>query len=85
MQVLSRNFLTIGQLIKGRELVCIVPKLMSMIPFIAEGLTRSQPPIPVNDFTISMLWRSNPSNKDKQHWLQGCVASVINPDFSTKD
>ncbi|GAM57580.1 lysR-like transcriptional regulator [Vibrio ishigakensis] len=85
VQVLSRNFLTIGQLIKGRDLVCIVPKLMSMIPFIAEGLTRSQPPIPVSDFTISMLWRSNPSNKDKQHWLQGCVASVINPDFSTKD
>ncbi|GAM75820.1 lysR-like transcriptional regulator [Vibrio ishigakensis] len=85
VQVLSRNFLTIGQLIKGRDLVCIVPKLMSMIPFIAEGLTRSQPPIPVSDFTISMLWRSNPSNKDKQHWLQGCAASVINPDFSTKD
>ncbi|GAM61090.1 hypothetical protein JCM19232_4032 [Vibrio ishigakensis] len=31
VQVLSRNFLTIGQLIKGRDLVCIVPKLMSMI------------------------------------------------------
>ncbi|WP_261817888.1 LysR family transcriptional regulator [Vibrio gallicus] len=85
VQVLSQNFLTIGQLIKGRNLTCIVPKLMSMIPFIAEGLTRCQPPIEVNDFTISMLWRSNASNADKQQWLQHCVASVINPDFSIKE
>ncbi|GAD80104.1 LysR family transcriptional regulator [Vibrio ezurae] len=77
VQVISRNFLTIGQLIKGRNLICIVPKLMSLIPFIAQGLTRTEPAIKVNDFTISMVWKDNPLNDDKLRWLQSLVTDAV--------
>ncbi|MEZ8966331.1 LysR family transcriptional regulator [Vibrio breoganii] len=77
VQVISRNFLTIGQLIKGRNLICIVPKLMSMIPYISDGLTRAKPAIEVSDFTISMVWKSGLASNDKQQWLQSRVATAV--------
>ncbi|OBT16987.1 LysR family transcriptional regulator [Vibrio sp. UCD-FRSSP16_10] len=77
VQVLSQNFLTIGQLMQGRKLVCIVPRLMSMIPFIANGLTRAEPAIKVNDFTISMVWKDNQPNNDKLTWLLSLVVDTV--------
>ncbi|CAM3093339.1 LysR family transcriptional regulator [Vibrio rarus] len=77
VQVISRNFLTIGQLLKGRNLICIVPERMSLIPFISQGLTSTKPAINVSDFTISMVWKKNSSNNDKLLWLLSLVTTAV--------
>ncbi len=75
--VASRNFLTIRNLLKQRELVAIVPEKMAQAEGFSDDLVSVQPPITVADFDIAMLWHTSRNNEDKGIWLRLLVAELI--------
>jgi DNA-binding transcriptional LysR family regulator len=75
--VASRNFLTIRNLIKQRELVAIVPEKMASAEGFSDDLVTVQPPIAVADFDIAMLWHTSRNNEDKGIWLRQLVENVV--------
>ncbi|MCF2856682.1 LysR family transcriptional regulator [Pseudoalteromonas sp. SMS1] len=75
--VATRNFLTVQSLLKQRRLVAIVPQKMADIASQSNGLGCFQPPIPVADFDISMLWFSRKQRDDKNRWLRQLLKTVI--------
>ncbi|WP_117235267.1 LysR family transcriptional regulator [Vibrio maerlii] len=81
----SSNFLTIRKLVRGRRLMCIVPRLVAIT---AEGedkdLVACEPPIDVPDFNIHLVYRANKEKDEKNSFLRGniqeAVLSVIGSD-----
>ncbi|MCY9851640.1 MULTISPECIES: LysR family transcriptional regulator [Vibrio] len=73
----SRNFLTIGRLVTGREMFAIVPEKMAKINLIQTNLTSAPPPVPVADFDISMIWKKQSHMSDKIHWLKDTIYEAI--------
>ena len=75
--VASRNFLTIRNLLKQRELVAIVPEKMAQAEGFSDDLVSVQPPIAVADFDIAMLWHTSRNNEDKGIWLRQLVYLLL--------
>ncbi len=75
--VASRNFLTIRNLLKQRNLIAIVPEKMASAEGFSDGLVSVQPPIAVADFDIAMLWHTSRNNEDKGTWLRQLVADIV--------
>ncbi len=77
MTVASRNFLTIRNLLKQRELIAIVPEKMALAEGFSDDLVTVKPPIAVADFEIAMVWHTSRNNDDKGIWLRQLVAGLI--------
>lgn len=75
--VASRNFLTIRNLLKQRELIAIVPEKMALAEGFSDDLVTVKPPIAVADFDIAMVWHTSRNNDDKGIWLRQLVAGLI--------
>ncbi|BCN24931.1 LysR family transcriptional regulator [Vibrio alfacsensis] len=75
--VASRNFLTIRNLLKQRELIAIVPEKMALSDGFSDDLVTVKPPIAVADFDIAMLWHTSRNNEDKGLWLRELVAEIV--------
>lgn len=74
----SSNFLTVGQLVKGRKMVCIVPKLVaSRVTAVEESLVAVPPPINVPDFDIQLIYRTNKHQNEKNGFLRGKVQEAV--------
>ncbi|MDR9827436.1 LysR family transcriptional regulator [Vibrio sp. FNV 38] len=77
VSVTAGHFLTIGRLLKNRKMVAIVPRLMAKEVVIDEHLTHIQPPIPVGDFDINLVWPTTKTSDTKNQWLRRCVMDAI--------
>ncbi|MCA0934752.1 LysR family transcriptional regulator [Vibrio alginolyticus] len=75
--VASRNFLTIRNLLKQRELIAIVPEKMALAEGFSDDLVTVKPPIAVADFDIAMVWHTSRNDDDKGIWLRQLVAGLI--------
>jgi len=75
--VASRNFLTIRHLIAGRALLCIVPELMAKIDLGETHLSSVEPPLPIADFDISLIYRKGVAHTEKNQWLRELVHDSI--------
>ncbi|SIO03481.1 LysR family transcriptional regulator [Salinivibrio sp. ES.052] len=75
----SQRFLTVRQLLKGRQLLCTVPELMARLDTFndAHDLTFSQPPIDVPGFDIGLAWRRQASGDPKIKWLTTQITAII--------
>ncbi len=75
----SSNFLTIKRLIRGRNILCIVPKLVarSEPEVVDDSLIAIKPPIDVPDFDIQLIYRKGKQCDDKNKHLRKLVTSAI--------
>lgn len=71
--VSSRNFLTVQQLILGRELICIVPKRSVY----SQQLCAVKPPVDVANFDIDLIYAKSQKYAAKNRWLREQVIDVI--------
>ncbi|MGV2837854.1 LysR family transcriptional regulator [Vibrio cyclitrophicus] len=72
--IASSNFLTVKRLIRGRELLCIVPKLVARSE---ETLLAVKPPIDVPDFDIQLVYRKAKHLDDKNKRLRKLIVNAI--------
>ena len=77
VNAVSRNFLTIGRLVHGREMFAIVPKKMAEISLMQSALTAVAPPVPVADFDISLIWKTHSHMNHKVSWLKDSLYDAI--------
>jgi DNA-binding transcriptional LysR family regulator len=76
--VASSNFLTVKRLIHGRELLCIVPKLVARKDLNNEkNLLALKPPIDVPDFDIQLVYRKAKHLDDKNKLLRKLITNAI--------
>ncbi|WP_059020069.1 LysR family transcriptional regulator [Vibrio coralliirubri] len=74
----SSNFLTVKRLIRGRELLCIVPKLVARKDMDSEEtLLAVKPPIDVPDFDIQLVYRKAKHLDDKNKRLRKLITNAI--------
>lgn len=75
----SSNFLTVKRLIRGRKLLCIVPKLVARSePEVSkDSLVAVNPPIDVPDFDIQLLYRRGKLDEDKNKHLRSLVSRAV--------
>ena len=74
----SSNFLTVKRLIRGRELLCIVPRLVARNDIDTEDtLLAVKPPIDVPDFDIQLVYRKAKHLDDKNKLLRKLIAKAI--------
>ncbi|MFA0440449.1 LysR family transcriptional regulator [Vibrio sp. 10N.286.49.C2] len=77
VKAISRNFLTIGRLVHGREMFAIVPKKMAEISLMQAALTAVPPPVPVADFDITLIWKAHLHMNHKVSWLRDALYESI--------
>lgn len=75
--VASRHFLTVRRLLKGRELVCIVPKRFAQSEGYDDQLCALPAPIEVADFDIQLLYLKAHKHEEKNRWLRKVVAEAV--------
>lgn len=75
--VTAGHFLTIGRLLKGREMVAVVPKLMAQEVVFSDGLSSIAPPIPVGDFDINLVWPTIKNGDAKNQWLRRSIIEAV--------
>lgn len=75
----SQRFLTVRQLLKGRQLLCTVPELMARLDTFndANHLAFSPPPIDVPGFDIGLAWRHQASGHPKMQWLIDQITTIV--------
>lgn len=75
----SSNFLTVKRLIRGRKLLCIVPKLVARSePEVSkDSLVAVNPPIDVPDFDIQLLYRRGKLDEDKNKHLRSLISRAV--------
>ncbi|WP_186171205.1 LysR family transcriptional regulator [Vibrio chagasii] len=75
--IASSNFLTVKRLIRGRELLCIVPKLVARNDIEGEeALLAVKPPIDVPDFDIQLVYRKAKHLDDKNKLLRRLITEA---------
>ncbi|PQJ57143.1 LysR family transcriptional regulator [Vibrio splendidus] len=76
--IASSNFLTVKRLIRGRELLCIVPKLVARNDIEGEeALLAVKPPIDVPDFDIQLVYRKAKHLDDKNKLLRRLITEAV--------
>jgi DNA-binding transcriptional LysR family regulator len=73
----SSNFLTIRHLLKDRNLLCVVSRLMAKIDIFNDNLTQCKPPVDIPDFHINMLWLRRNSTHQRMEWLRQIVSETV--------
>jgi len=82
IKVTSRNFLTLRHLLKGRNLLCVVPELMAKMDLFSNELSYDKTPIMVPDFKIEILWEARNDQHQKNIWLRKQVKTAITEQVS---
>ena len=75
--IASSNFLTIKSLIHGRQLLCIVPKLVARQEGSCSNLKAVTPPIEVPDFDIQLVYRKGKQRDDKNIFIRRLISQVV--------
>ena len=75
--IASSNFLTIKSLIHGRQLLCIVPKLVARQEGSRSSLKAVTPPIEVPDFDIQLVYRKGKQRDDKNIFIRRLISQVV--------
>ncbi|ARP37465.1 LysR family transcriptional regulator [Vibrio syngnathi] len=74
----SSNFLTVKRLIRGRELLCIVPKLVARNDIQDQDtVVAVEPPIDVPDFDIQLIYRKTKHLDDKNKLLRKLFTQAV--------
>ncbi|EAR54753.1 hypothetical LysR-like regular protein [Photobacterium sp. SKA34] len=73
----SRNFLTIRHLLKGRDLLCVVSRLMAQLDLFHDDLTQCLIPVDIADFDIRLLWLHRNGTHPRNEWLRQRVATTV--------
>ncbi len=73
----SRHFLTIRRLLKGRELICIVPKRFAEMDVDSHELAAVAPPVEVPDFDTRLLFLKANQYEEKSLWIRKLVVTVV--------
>ncbi len=73
----SRNFLTIRHLLTGRNLICVVSRLMAQLDIFNDDLTQCPPPVDIADFDINLLWQRRNTEHPKLTWLRQVVKETV--------
>ncbi|WP_318490222.1 LysR family transcriptional regulator [Photobacterium leiognathi] len=73
----SRNFLTIRHLLKGRDLLCVVSRLMAQLDLFHDDLTQCPAPVDIADFDIRLLWLHRNATHPRNEWLRQLVAKTV--------
>jgi len=82
VKVTTRNFLTLRHLLKGRNLLCVVPELMAKMDLFSSELNFAKTPIEVPDFKIEILWEARNDQHQKNIWLRQQVKTAITEQIS---
>lgn len=77
VSIVSSNFLTVKNLIQGRELICIVPKLVATHQNTASSIKAVEPPIDVPDFDIQLMYRKGLSQDNKNKFIRDLVSETV--------
>jgi len=76
--ICSSNFLTVKRLIRGRELLCIVPKLVARNDIQDQDtVVAVEPPIDVPDFDIQLIYRKTKHLDDKNMLLRKLFTQAV--------
>lgn len=75
--VSSRHFLTIKNLLEGRKLLSIVPARFAKRMQETSSLSVLHCPVEISDFPISLIYRKNIRNEEKNLWLRKVVKSIV--------
>ncbi len=79
VSVVSRNFLTIWRLIKGRKLICTLPKRFARHPEFTQGLKALPTPVMIEDFDIQMFYLKSQRQDLRNIWIRDLIHKVIAP------
>ena len=74
---ISSNFLTVKNLIQGRELICIVPKLVATQQNTVNSIKAAMPPIDVPDFDIQLMYRKGMLKDNKNKFIRNLVSETV--------
>ena len=70
------RFTALLDMLKGQRLISVVPELLTHLEA-ARSLTHSEPPVPVADFSIGLIWRRSDGNSPLLDWLRKLMADVV--------
>ncbi|UJF17366.1 LysR family transcriptional regulator [Vibrio sp. SS-MA-C1-2] len=77
VNVISKNFLTIARLVQDRAMFAIIPRKVAEIRLFTQSLTAVEPPIPVADFDINLIWLKQDNQRDRTQWLIEQLRSLL--------
>lgn len=70
------RFTALLDMLKGQRLISVVPELLTRLEA-ASDMTFTEPPIPVADFTIGLVWRKSDGNAPLLDWLRALIADLV--------
>ena len=70
------RFTAMLDMLKGQHLISVVPELLTRLEA-ARNLVCSEPPIPVADFSIGLVWRKSDGSSPLLDWLRALFADVV--------
>ncbi len=71
------RFVALLELLKGQNLVSVVPELLCHLPAAHTDLVHCQPPVAVGDFSIGLAWRKNDGYHPVMQWLKALISTVV--------
>ena len=77
VSIVSSNFLTVKNLIQGRKLICIVPRLVATQQSPNSSIKAVPPPIEVPDFDIQLMYRKGLSQDNKNKFIRDLVSETV--------
>lgn len=77
VSIVSSNFLTVKNLIQGRKLICIVPRLVATQQSLNSSIKAVPPPIEVPDFDIQLMYRRGLSQDNKNKFIRDLVSETV--------
>lgn len=77
VSIVSSNFLTVKNLIQGRKLICIVPRLVATQQSPNSSIKAVPPPIDVPDFDIQLMYRKGLSQDNKNKFIRDLVSETV--------
>ncbi len=79
VSVVSRNFLTIWRLVRGRKLICTLPKRFARDSEFTQGLKALPTPVAIDDFDIQLFYLRSQRHDLRNIWLRNVVQAVVSP------
>ncbi|CAH0532624.1 Nodulation protein D 2 [Vibrio stylophorae] len=77
VQVCSRHFQSVAQLLQGRKLIATVAELMVKQANLIGQLQVCEPPLAVDDFEVLLLSRLHDSKHPRLQWLSSQVTELV--------
>ena len=71
------RFISLLNFLEGNRLVSVVPETLSTIAQSEQTLSFCHPPVPVGDFSISLVWRKSDRAHPVLTWLRELMRTVL--------